>query len=177
MNFSVLYTLYTTKGGSRHRFYMSSSQLQHVTELNWISQSISIMAIATGKVSVAVLIGRLMGPSRWRMWFLYFLSVTALLLACLCIIVIFTQCKPSKALWDPPVGKCWNPKGANDIYLAVSSRRRFLLLTHNLLTSFAGYYAAVDLSLALLPTTIIWKLKLNVRERVALTILLGFGVL
>ena len=156
---------------------MSISQQENVTELNWISQAICIVAIATGKVSVAILIGRLMGPSKWRKWFLYFLSATVLILATVCIAIIFAQCKPTRALWVPFIGSCWDPKGSNDLYIAVAGISGPSDESCMRLTSSKASYAVVDFSLALLPTTIIWKLKLALRERVALSILLGFGVL
>lgn len=69
------------------------------------------MALATSKASVALLIMRIMGTSTWRKNFLYFLIAANFLFCTLAIIFTFTQCRPSRALWDPSVkGKCWNPK-------------------------------------------------------------------
>lgn len=59
--------------------FMGHEQTIEISQLNWVSQTFCVFAMATGKVSVALLIGRLMGPSRWRKRFLYFLSITGLL--------------------------------------------------------------------------------------------------
>jgi len=151
--------------------------MQAVTKLNWTSQAVSVQAIAIGKVSVAILIGRIMGPSRWRKYFLYFLSVTSLILACLCTILIFVQCSPSNALWEGHFSDCWDLRASDNFFIAVSSRQNSLDLIHTVLMSIAGYYIAVNLSLALLPTTFIWRLNMARKKKAAISILLGFGVL
>ena len=121
ITFSVFFTLYAAKGGARHVVYLSPAQLEETTKLNWVSQSFCIMAIATGKISVAILMGRLMAPSRWRRWILYFLSIPTFIAACVVIVFLFAQCSPPKARWIPSAGKCWIPERTNGLDVTVSS--------------------------------------------------------
>ena len=101
--------------------YLSSAQLEETTMINWVSQTFCIMAIATGKVSIAILMGRLMSPSRWRKWVLYILSISSMMAACIIIIFIFAQCSPPKALWILSAGKCWDPRKMNHLDVALAS--------------------------------------------------------
>ena len=66
------------------------------------------MAVAIGRVSVAVLLLRIIGPSTWRKRFLYFSVVSTLLLSSVYSIVSWVQCKPVEAFWDRtvPGGRC-----------------------------------------------------------------------
>ncbi len=100
---------------------MSSAQIEQTTWINWASQTFCIMGLATGKVSVAILMGRLMSPSRWRKWVLYFLSISSLIVACVVIITNFAQCSPPRTLWIPSAGKCWDFKRTNDLDVAIAS--------------------------------------------------------
>ena len=45
------------------------------------------------------------------------------------------------------------------------------------LTSSQGYWALVDFLLATLPITFLWRLKLDLKQRVLLSVLLGLGIL
>ena len=147
------------------------------TKFNWLAQAISVMAVSTGKVSVAILIGRIMGPGRWRKWLLYFLSITSFALACVVIIIMFVQCSPSRALWEDPIGKCWDLKITINICIAVAGMYRPFHVQLARLILCVAYDIAVDLALAIIPTTFIWKLNLDFRKKLALSGLLGFGVL
>ena len=127
ITFSVFFTLYAAKGGARHIVYLSPAQLEETTKLNRVSQTFCIMAIAMGKVSVAILMGRLMSPNRWRRWVLYFLAISTFIAACIVIIFIFAQCSPPKTLWIPTAGKCWNPEITNHLDVALSSAYQLLV--------------------------------------------------
>ena len=124
--YSIVATLSAYRKGFRHIFYLKPSQLVSVTRPNWIGLALTVMALATSKVSVAILIGRIMAPSRWRKVVLYFLSITSMLVGVLAVIIIFAQCSPVQALWDPKIGKCWNPAGPNIFNVAASSGSRFI---------------------------------------------------
>ena len=164
-------------GGARHQEYLQKAQLIEASKFNWLAQVISITASATGRVSVAILIGRIMGPSKWRRLLLYFLSITSLVFACVATIISFVQCSPSRALWEDPLEKCWDPKRAVDLYLSVAGMYGLSHAQQARLILCGGYATAVDLCLAIMPATFIWKLNLTLRKRIALSMLLGFGIL
>ncbi|KAI4127518.1 MAG: hypothetical protein LQ338_003176 [Usnochroma carphineum] len=122
------------------------------------------MAIATGKISVAFLIQRIQGPSKWRLWFLRFCSVSVFITALFAVIFLFAQCQPARALWTPSMikkgtGHCWDPIPVNNYDIVI-----------------AGYFAFLDFALAILPIDIIWRLKIATKKKLLLCVLLGMGI-
>ena len=119
---SIIATSMALDGGCRHVYFLSSTQVSRVIKLNWINQTFSVMAIATGKISVAALTLRIMGQSKWRKWFLYFSMVSVFVINAVCCILSFAQCSPPKALWTPGIpANCWNPKSQSDYAIFTSS--------------------------------------------------------
>ena len=123
--FTICWTVLGAKSGCRHLFYLTPQQAMSASRLNWITQPIAIMALALGKVSVALLILRIIGRSFWRT-FLYFSMVSAILFCGLAVIFTFVQCKPVQALWDPALvqmgkAKCWKPQRQSDFSIFVGS--------------------------------------------------------
>ncbi|KAG8531973.1 uncharacterized protein KY384_003609 [Bacidia gigantensis] len=123
------------------------------------------MALGTGKASVAFLILRIMGKSFWRRAFLIYGAMIASFVFCsLAIILTFAQCRPVEALWNPSLvemgkARCWPPARQADFSV------------------FAGSWLAfMDLAMAIIPITIIWKLQISLQRKVAICCLMGCGV-
>ncbi len=77
------------------------------------------MAPVTAKISVALLILRLIGPvTFWRRWFLYLIIFLSTIIGTLTVIFEFASCNPPRALWVPlsqiPGARCWNAESLND---------------------------------------------------------------
>jgi hypothetical protein len=90
---------------------MSEQNVVTTGLLSWISQCWSMAALVFGKLAVAALILRLQSPAKWRTILLKALCIVAAIWDTIEIILIFVQCSPTEALWNPAVhGKCWNPK-------------------------------------------------------------------
>ncbi len=128
---TIFWTVLGAKSGCRHLFYLTPQQAMTASRINWIAQPTAIMSIGFGKVSVAILILRIMGKSSkslWRMTFLYVAAIGSVLFCALAIILTFAQCKPVQALWDPTLletgkAKCWKPSTQTDFSLFVGSKR------------------------------------------------------
>lgn len=111
---TIAATVLVYHGGQRHLYYLTPDQREYATKVDWISQPFNIMSLSTGKVSVAFLILRLLGPSAfWRRWFLYVISVLTIVIGALTSIFTFAQCNPARALWEGPIknpdAKYWAP--------------------------------------------------------------------
>ncbi|KAL8881778.1 MAG: hypothetical protein Q9198_001089 [Flavoplaca austrocitrina] len=109
-----MWTVYAGKGYARHMFYLKPPQLSHAGELNAISRSLCVLGIGIGKVSVAFLIERFAGPSKWRKYLLRSISISIVVSALLTVILFYAQCQPVQALWDKSLlkagkAKCWDP--------------------------------------------------------------------
>lgn len=76
-----------------------------------IAPNFSVVSTTTGKISVAIFLLRLMGPtaSAWRRWFLYILTVISIGMNVLAIIVIMGFCRPPEKIWRPETpGSCFS---------------------------------------------------------------------
>lgn len=107
----ILATINLLSGGARHLYYLKPDEIITVLKYNWISQPFGIMASVFGKSSVAFLVLRLIGPNTiWRKRFLYVNLLLYLFASVAACVIIFKQCTPSRALWEPvPRARCWNP--------------------------------------------------------------------
>jgi hypothetical protein len=120
-------TYYAHIGGLKHLFYLEPAQQAMAVKYNWITQPWAIFGFATGKVSVALLILRIIGPNTfWRKWILYFAMGSALLFTSLGCIFTFVQCDPPRALWTPQLiaagqAKCWDSRVQADYAIFLSS--------------------------------------------------------
>ncbi len=75
------------------------------------------MAFCIPKVAVALLLIRLMGPGHRRKWLLYVITGIMMIAGTLSAILLFVQCRPVAALWDPAVeatANCWDPNVLTD---------------------------------------------------------------
>ncbi|KAL8958950.1 MAG: hypothetical protein Q9183_005732 [Haloplaca sp. 2 TL-2023] len=161
---AIIWTVYAGKGYARHMYYLNPPQLSHAGELNAISRSLCVLGIGIGKVSVAFLIERFAGPSKWRKWLLRSISISIALSAFVTVILFYAQCQPVRASWDKALlkaglAKCWDPVP---------------LATWNQVI--AGYWAFLDFALVIIPVDIIWKLQLSTKKKIGLSLLLSAGI-
>ncbi len=120
-----MWSVYAGRGYARHAYYLRPEQLSDAGKLSVISRSFVIMAIASGKISVAFLIQRIQGPSKWRLWVLRAISISVFLTAIPAVVVLFAQCQPARALWTPSMikdgsGHCGNPIPPNNYAILVA---------------------------------------------------------
>lgn len=159
----VISTLEIMNGGARHIYYLNPVQLEIILKYFTINQPFAIMSSAFGKASVAILILRIIGPNTfWRKWFLYINLGLYMLISALCSIFAFVRCSPVRALWEVQLlatAKCWS----NTAWIGVSIFQ-------------SSYGAFMDFALALLPITIVWNLKLDMKRKIGLCLLLGTGI-
>ena len=85
-------TAYALRGGGRHVFYLEQdpARLTEVLKLNWLSQPWAIMSLGLGKISVAFLMLRLVGPFiKARRSFLWTLIVLTFVFSAVASILTF----------------------------------------------------------------------------------------
>lgn len=156
--------MFCLDGGTRHLAYLAEDprHLVYVVKLNWIAQPLAIFCLGSGKIAIAFLILRLLNrASIWRRWSLYIAVAWTAINTFLMILFTFIQCENPAALWDVSLKdktKCWDP---------------------SVQSSFSTYGAAVhsltDFYLAVIPVTLVWGLKTDLKKRIALCALLGCG--
>jgi hypothetical protein len=155
-----LFSLFCFEGGTRHLAFL----LQDPELSRNISQSLAILSLGLGKIAIALLILRLLDRvSPWRRWSLHFANGITLINTILMILFTFIQCENPAALWDDEIKattKCWDP----------SVQSSFSIYG-------AAMHALVDFYLAILPATLVWGLKVDLRKKLALCALLGCGAI
>ncbi|MCJ1328445.1 hypothetical protein MMC10_005122 [Thelotrema lepadinum] len=157
-------TAYALAGGGRHLYYLSQDPVHasQILKLNWISQPFAIMSLGLGKISVAFLMLRLIGGFvKARRIFLWIIIILTFIFSVVCCVLTFVQCTPTRALWEPvPGAVCWDPATQDDFSLFLGS-----------------WNAAVDFILAILPVTIIYKIKISMNKKIGICTLLSLGLL
>ena len=86
--------------------------------LFYIVSPLQTMAVCMAKVSVALLLLRIVGFSTWRRWTLYGCIVLSFIIGVTLSITIFLQCSPPRALWNDTVpARCWSTVAKQSILI------------------------------------------------------------
>lgn len=121
---AVTWTVYSDLGGTSYT-PLDPSTAVAVARLNWISQAWCILGLMFGKLGVAALILRLQAPAKWRTILIWTMCTILVIWDVIAVILIFAQCQPTEALWNPTVeGHCWSPWVVVNDAIAVSGTSR-----------------------------------------------------
>lgn len=103
-------------GVGRHTAYIPQPKLVKAVQWIWLSTPFSTMSACWGKISISLLILRMINRKVAYTIFLWTLIFLLFIINVLLTIVTFAQCKPASWLWDqlnPSLagyhGSCWNP--------------------------------------------------------------------
>ncbi|KFY43096.1 hypothetical protein V495_04169 [Pseudogymnoascus sp. VKM F-4514 (FW-929)] len=112
-------------------------------------------------ISIAILVNNLLDPNPLRAQCLYAMVIMQVVFAMASIFIIFLQCKPTEALWNPAVaGKCWDAAVFNDFSYWVSA-----------------YTTMTDIVLAVVPIAAFWKLQMPFATKLGVCIMMGLTLL
>jgi hypothetical protein len=116
---------------------------------------------------------------RWMRRCMYALIASLVFINGACIIVLFAYCRPSRAFWDPvPHAKCWDTKvlviasniqGGKLRLPEIPSERKMLRIE-------IAWSIITDLICTLMPLVMVWRLQMNKNQKIAITVLIGFGL-
>jgi hypothetical protein len=102
-------------GVGQHASYIAPPNLVNAVQWIWLSTPFSTMSACFGKVSIALLLMRILGNrNKGYTTFLWGLIVLLILVNVFLSIVTFAQCTPVTYLWDQlnPMatykGRCWD---------------------------------------------------------------------
>ena len=172
--------VFLNKGGLTND-YLTPMQFSKVSKWDLVFEPFALVCFATSKISVALLLLRIVGTLKtWHKRFLYLVMVSVSLLNSVFCILVFVRCEPLRALWGSKVGaNCWSLKVLFIYGLVTFSQSGLMeqvLIKYGLIV-WSVWNALMDICLALLPVTIIPQLQLSIRKKVGLCILLGLGIL
>ena len=121
--FTILASVYGALGGTRHIYFLEDTELQTAIKLFWIANVLLVASLCFGKVSVALLLQRLLPrTAKYKRWFLWFVSTSLTLIFIFVTAVILGQCQPVEALWLAAPGTCWNKDAVNGWNLFAGSK-------------------------------------------------------
>ena len=94
-------TKYALIGGTKHLYYLESQEVTEILKWNYVLQCWGILAFTPAKISVGLLINRIMRPFRgWRFWVLIVSLTLLTVFNVLNSIFTYVQCNPAQALWQ-----------------------------------------------------------------------------
>ncbi|KNG91193.1 hypothetical protein ANOM_000608 [Aspergillus nomiae NRRL 13137] len=150
-------------GYGKHAWFLDPSTVETISLVNTISFAIGIFCFTVPKVAVTVLLTRILNPSRaQRIWLWSMIGVTASV-SFACIFLLFVQCDPPQAAWQRRLVTEGNAN-CNDVQILI----KYAIFN-------AALSASVDLYLAIYPSTVLMKLRMPLRKRLALCAALGMG--
>ncbi|KAL2869498.1 uncharacterized protein BJX67DRAFT_370732 [Aspergillus lucknowensis] len=152
-------------GYGKHAYTLDSLTVEKASFLNTLSFLFGILSFAIPKLAVVAMLNRILNPSFWQKTWLWFLTGTGAAISGVCIIMLFTMCDPPRALWQTSLimeGKA-------------TCRDVWILINYAIFTGASS--AFIDLYLAVYPSTVLMKLHMSLRKRLALCAALGLGAI
>jgi hypothetical protein len=173
-------------GVGQHAVSIDPPNLINAVKWIWLSVPFSTMSACFGKVSIALLLIRILdNRNKGYIYFLWVMIVLLILINIILSVVTFAQCKPVTYLWDQlnPMatykGRCWDPSiQKNYGYFQGGKSTVLASIRQNPFTnSSLAFSAWSDLVLALLPILIIKDLQIEMRLKAALMVAMSMGVI
>ncbi|KAL4942742.1 hypothetical protein BDV06DRAFT_157794 [Aspergillus oleicola] len=169
MTMSIVYCSINTAniaiGYGKHAWVLSQDTVEEASLLNSIGFLFGIISFSVPKLAVAAMLNRILNPSIWQKALIWGLAGLGATISGICIIVLFTMCDPPKALWQTSLVTAGRAT-CKDVWILVD----YAIFT-------GAYSAFIDLYLALYPTTVLMKLHMSLRKRLALCAALGLGAI
>ncbi|KAL3489188.1 hypothetical protein BJX62DRAFT_226740 [Aspergillus germanicus] len=131
--------------------------------VNYADFALGIMSFTTPKLAIAALLNRVMIPSQFHRWWLWFLTSLVFISSTICIVVLFTMCDPPRALWQIDLLSSGQ----------ATCRPQKILVGYAIFTgAISGF---VDLYLAVYPIVVLARLQITLKKKLALCAALGMG--
>ncbi|KAB8235890.1 uncharacterized protein BDW43DRAFT_15389 [Aspergillus alliaceus] len=167
MILGLLYVVTTTisvaAGYGQHFSALPPDTRERALIWNVISFIFGILSFATPKLGVAALLTRLLNPSRLHRMIIWGLVAVVTAVALMNIIIYITTCDPPQALWKTELA----------LNGQASCRDVWILINY---ATFNGVLSGfVDMFLAIYPSTVLFKLQMSLRKKIALSTVLGLG--
>ncbi|TLS23422.1 uncharacterized protein PpBr36_06133 [Pyricularia pennisetigena] len=152
-------TTYVVKlGYGRHSYDVALENVDAQALIGLVCTTLSITAAAWSKTSFALTLLTIAGKRVSIA--IYFLIFSMNILLGIGALLMWVNCKPLQKAWMPMIeGYCWDRK--LDVIFGIFS---------------SGYSGLADMTLALLPWTIILKLQMKTREKFGIALAMSMGV-
>lgn len=149
-------------GVGRHAVYITNlDDLILAVKTLVVGEFLLLLALCFVKVSVLIFLFSIGGIRKWVRYTLHANLVLIVTSTLAFSVVLWTQCKPVEANWDPTI------EGAQCL-----SVDNFLVAVYTL----TAITIVTDFLCALLPLPIIWKLHLNTKTRLGIMAVIALGL-
>lgn len=113
--FAILVTVSIHWGMGQHTSLLSEEQQANALLYSTASFTPGILSFTIPKLGVTALLIRILNPTPRFKVFLWVLVGSIDLIIFGCVIILFAQCSPTRALWTPsihdlPGVRCWDPE-------------------------------------------------------------------
>ncbi|KAK4107818.1 hypothetical protein N656DRAFT_784967 [Canariomyces notabilis] len=160
---SIFLTISTSWGLGQHLSVLQADPERVMYTVKWVylCEFFSILCPCFGRISFALLLLGIIPPtSTSRRTFLKCIIVVQLVVDVGTVIISFSQCQPLEGFWNKSIAStCWPP-----------FVQQYTGFTQGSVCSL------IDLILALFPASMFWSLKMQWKQKVALSSLMGLGV-
>ncbi|KAI0401466.1 integral membrane protein [Xylaria palmicola] len=159
---TVMVTVAVSWGLGRHIATFADTPQHAIYAIKWtfLAEGPAIFSVGISRISYAILLLSITPPSVWRRNLLWTIIVVQFIGDIAAVTVTYAQCRPLDAYWDHRVaGDCWPPTVQQYIGFTQSSIR-----------------SAVDVILALYPANLFWNLKMEKKQKLYLSCIMGLGV-
>ncbi|EED14894.1 conserved hypothetical protein [Talaromyces stipitatus ATCC 10500] len=162
--FAILVTISIHWGMGRHDNTLTTEQERNALMYSTASFTPGILSFTVPKLGVTALLIRILNPTPRFTFFLWVFVGTIDLIIFGCVIILFAQCSPTRAVWTPeihdlPGVRCWHPDVLANYSIGAGALSAFL-----------------DLFLALYPATVLYRLQMNRKKKIGLMVILGMGI-
>ena len=110
-------------GNGRHPYYLGPEQTMRAIHWNTIAFPPGVMSFAIPKLSVTILLAKVLNPTKKQVYIMYSLSLATIVGSILAAIFLFHQCNPPEGVWNSNIGaSCWDPSVLTDYCIVHGGR-------------------------------------------------------
>ncbi|KAH8892947.1 hypothetical protein GQ53DRAFT_645846 [Thozetella sp. PMI_491] len=149
-------------GMGMHSADLTFDQILNQLKWEWIASAPGILVSVVARISIAGLLVRLFGVHAWFKWFIIIFTGIQTVVSIFLVLVVWLQVSPIDALWDyrVPASHRWD--------------MRIQFYTEYLVQAL---FTFSDLTYVLFPVVIIWRLNMELRQRLSLIALMTLSLL
>ncbi|KAI4095703.1 MAG: hypothetical protein LQ344_001420 [Seirophora lacunosa] len=155
--FAPIITISVRDGLGKHVYDLTPEARTRAIKLAIISNPLIFLAAAWPNVSVAISLNRILVPPRWQVGILYGIPIFQCIIALICSIVTYNQCKPIAGIWNPTIPhRCLPQDGVVGI-----------LYFNGALSAFTHIFLAV------IPIFALWNIQMETRTKAGVCLLMS----
>ena len=173
---TIVVTFMVYHGLGKHMFYLNMQQISSTVHAGVISRSFSTFSSCFAKISVALLLKRMMNRNKAQEWFLYFIIISNLMVNIVFNIVGLTQCKPAGN--HTIHGGCLVPQVVGNLGIFQGGALELSKINQqNCCSLLLAWSMSTDVVLALFPTLLLYRLQVKMKIKLGIAFLMSLGIL